>query len=225
MKCIAPMYIILQLNLASSPFVSVDITPLRLLRKSTELIPSGSMSFFRYFLNRVKAFTFENALTLLFSVPDLPALAAYYVDFITVRLGIPRKTISPAFLEELANYRWPGNVRELISGLERSILAARHEPTLFPKHLPMSIRIQLARDSVTGPPHSAAMVPPNASPPTTFAEAREATVAEAEAAYLRDLMQRTSSNTAEACRISGLSRSRLYALLGKYGISTANRPR
>lgn len=47
---------------------------------------------------------------------------------------------------------------------------------------------------------------------------REGAIDEAERQYLRELLVRTHSNVQEACRISGLSRSRLYALLKKHNL-------
>lgn len=43
-------------------------------------------------------------------------------------------------------------------------------------------------------------------------------LAEVERFYLAELMKCTSGNVPNACRISGLSRSRLYALLHKHEI-------
>ena len=60
------------------------------------------------------------------------------------------KGFSPDFLDVLAEYRWPGNVRELYSALESAAAHAQYEPTLFPKHLPTNIRIEVARSSVGG---------------------------------------------------------------------------
>ena len=48
---------------------------------------------------------------------------------------------------------------------------------------------------------------------------RESTVAAAEKQYLEKLMARTHGDVATACRISGLSRPKLYSLLKKYEIS------
>jgi two-component system NtrC family response regulator len=155
---------------------------------------------------------------------DLPALTVHYVLSLAARMGQPPKTVSPAFLEELLSYKWPGNVRELILALERSVLAAKDEPILFPKHLPVAIRVRLARESVASESDRPADGTP--APRTrkeTFAEAREAALATAEAAYLDDLMKQTGGDTVKACRVSGLSRSRLYALLGKYGVPTGKR--
>lgn len=44
-------------------------------------------------------------------------------------------------------------------------------------------------------------------------------IAEVEKHYLKELMKRTSGDVSLACRISGLSRSRLYALLHKHELS------
>jgi len=48
---------------------------------------------------------------------------------------------------------------------------------------------------------------------------REAALHEAERQYLEDLMSIAGGNIREACRISGMSRPRLYALMKKYRIS------
>jgi DNA-binding NtrC family response regulator len=42
----------------------------------------------------------------------------------------------------------------------------------------------------------------------------------AERQYLQDLMSQTRGHIRDACRVSGLSRSRLYALLKEHNIST-----
>ncbi len=63
--------------------------------------------------------------------------------------SIPQKGFAPEFFECLLAYDWPGNVRELINTLDRAIAEARHEPTLYPNHLPSYIRIQAARNTVS----------------------------------------------------------------------------
>jgi len=49
-------------------------------------------------------------------------------------------------------------------------------------------------------------------------EFRDSIYSDAEKKYLLDLMSLTANNVAEACHVSGLSTSRLYALLKKQGI-------
>ena len=136
------------------------------------------------------------------------------------------KGFSSDFLEALMLYDWPGNVRELINALERAISAAFQEPTLFPKHLPTEIRVRLARASVfkestahDGDPRSGAPRPVH----QTLKEFRDIALAKAESGYLEDLMHIAAGNIKEACRISGLSRPRLYALLKEHNIKAAKR--
>ena len=114
----------------------------------------------------------------------------------------------------------PAHVRELLNALERAISAAINEPVLFPKHLPTYIRVQLARASVGIQPFSNEIQdePPKASNQLKLAEVREAAMIEVERNYLKELVSVTGGDVSEACLMSGLSRSRLYALLKKYNI-------
>jgi len=49
-------------------------------------------------------------------------------------------------------------------------------------------------------------------------ELRDSVYSNAEKQYLHDLMAFADNNVTEACRVSGLSQSRLYAILKKHGI-------
>ncbi len=154
---------------------------------------------------------------------DIRELVFYYMDRMSEQYGTGTKGFSPEFWDTLFKYDWPGNVRELIQALEQSLTLAKPEPTLFPKHLPKHIRIQVARSEVKKKVPSPATLEDRgeASPSPeleSLQEARDSAMAEAESKYLRKLMERTEGNIKEAVRISGLSRSRLYTLLKKYGI-------
>jgi len=110
-------------------------------------------------------------------------------------------------------------VRELIQSLEKALLAAKDEPILFPKHLPTHIRIQVARNSFPKKPASRAKPEIRSSfskAPPKLKEIRKTAVSEAEQQYLKDLISFVGGDINEACRISGLSRSRFYTLLRKY---------
>ncbi len=131
------------------------------------------------------------------------------------------KGFSTDFFAVLMAYDWPGNVRELVQSLEKAIVSAQDAPTLFPMHLPQHIRIQLARKSV-----GRKVAAPVAGEPAagmnrlpSLAAAREAGLAEMEKEYLIKLTQESGRDVNKACQISGLSRSRYYALLKKYNIS------
>jgi two-component system NtrC family response regulator len=151
---------------------------------------------------------------------DIKALVRFHVDKFCERYDLPTKGYAPEFLDVLMRYPWPGNVRELINTLERTLATAHHEQTLYPKHLPSHIRVQVRREEMENDEsisqgevgHAVRKLP-------KLNEYRDSVYAEAEKQYLYDLMEITHHDIAEACRISGLSQSRLYALLKKNNIS------
>ena len=151
---------------------------------------------------------------------DVRDLVLDHMDRICKREGIRVKSFSPEFFETLEAYHWPGNVRELVNTLENAITNAGDDPILFPKHLPATIRVAVARASLrkNGCRGSAELLDSsrNLLPLRAF---RQNVLAGAEKQYLQQLMSRTASRIPEACRISGLSRPRLYALLKKHGLS------
>jgi two-component system NtrC family response regulator len=154
-------------------------------------------------------------------IEDIRDLIAYYAVKLCERHGIEPKEFSPDFYDTLMTYPWPGNVRELIHALERALLNGRYEHILFPKHLPIHIRARLARSSVSEreiPEDQGAEAPRVFS---TIQEARDRAIAEVEKKYLRDLIRLTQGNIKEACRVSGLSRSRLYLLLKKHNVPSS----
>ena len=119
----------------------------------------------------------------------------------------------------LTSYRWPGNVRELVNTLERTIAVARNEPVLFPKHLSMQIRIEVTRQSLKKEEAGSSLCQPTFESLPQLSDYRDAIYMQAEHKYLHDLIQSVDFNIQKACEISGLSTSRLYALLKKQGIS------
>jgi two-component system NtrC family response regulator len=89
---------------------------------------------------------------------------------------------------------------------------------VFARHLPESIRVAVARQVTTGRlTHEEA---PNRTPMVAHSlkQVREAAADAAEKDYLANLMDVTRANMGQACSVSGLSRSRLYALLKKHEI-------
>lgn len=155
---------------------------------------------------------------------DIVEIAIYHTARICKRSGLDVKQLSPDFLDAVVSYPWPGNVRELVNALERAIAAALSSPTLFRRHLPSSIRVQLAQ-AVVGdqpPAENDKTAMPIAMPSRdahTLKALREATYEKVEKAYLIDLMEKTGGDILTACKISGISRARLYQLIKKHGIT------
>ena len=138
----------------------------------------------------------------------------FHMARVCERYNIGTKGFSPEFLDALMAYDWPGNVREMVNAIERSITAAYSAPTLFQKHLPLDIRVKVARSAIKK--EQATFTAGGGLSLPHLTEHRQT----AERQYLQDLMFQTKGNIKEACRISGLSRSRLYALLKEHSITT-----
>jgi len=171
-------------------------------------------------LFRLRAFGIE--LPLLRERPeDIPEISEQHMKRLCRIYKTTEKGFSSDFFITLARYDWPGNVRELVNALERAIAAAREEPILFPKHLPTYIRVQVARSTAREESNgnSGHHIETTATFPT-IKEIRDTAISGAEQKYLKDLIASVSGDLGEARRVSGLSRSRLYGLLNKYGIKT-----
>ncbi|MEJ2698642.1 MAG: sigma-54 dependent transcriptional regulator, partial [Desulfuromonadales bacterium] len=100
-------------------------------------------------LYRLRAFTIELP-PLRERAEDIRDLARTHLDRLCECHGLASKGFSPDFLDALLAYSWPGNVRELANTLVRAFSAARFEPTIYPKHLPTNIRVQILKNSVHG---------------------------------------------------------------------------
>ncbi len=152
---------------------------------------------------------------------DIKTLVLYHSSKLCLAYGLPQKGFAPEFFACLMAYDWPGNVRELINTLDRALAEARHEPTLYPSHLPSYIRVKAVRNSVSKetPEISAAQAVAAGVNLPRLRDYREAVVAQAEREYLKELLALAKNDLQEACRISDLSQPRLYALLKKHRIS------
>jgi two-component system NtrC family response regulator len=152
---------------------------------------------------------------------DVIDLANYFVNMLSLRYGQKRKSFSPEFIEALKAYRWPGNVRELFQALDRVFATAIDSPTFHATHLPEEIRIELTKSNIKGEKQ----VP--ADDRGRFESAELPTWKkykyEVENTYLRQLLSKTDYNLAEACRVSGLSRARLYQLISKHKLFASSR--
>lgn len=185
---------------------------------------AGEGKFRQDLLFRLKALTIDLP-PLRARSQDIRDIAIYHVSRICARYGLEMKAFSPDFFDSLQAYHWPGNIRQLIHALERAVVSARYESTLFPRHLPTDIRVQLARSGFRGKEQIVSSSESLPSRPftdgsfVTLGELRQARMAEVESQYLKDLWDYTGGDVDRCCTIAGLSRSRLYALLQKYRIA------
>ncbi len=160
---------------------------------------------------------------------DIKAIAVHHTIKICDKYEVETRGFSSDFFDILRAYHWPGNVRELINVLEETINNARQESTLFPKHLPSHIRIQVARALVKPRKQDPAI---DSFPNNTldipaipkYRIFRETVLSEMEKNYFQNLMKSTRGDIQSACELSGLSRSGLYAILKRYNISRMGWP-
>lgn len=181
----------------------------------------------------VKAGTFREDLlfriqALLIQIPplrnrigDIKEIVNYYIMKLSDKYSWEQKEYSPEFLEAIMSYHWPGNVRELIHTIEYALSESSNEPTLFPVHLPIHIRSRLVKNSIveSRAPHTNYEKDCDIS--GSFPELRE-WLDTSEKEYFQRLINFTGGEIKEICRISGISRSKLYIRLKKYNLSRSD---
>lgn len=141
---------------------------------------------------------------------DINELVTHFISTLCRRYGLETKGISPDFIEALENHEWPGNVRELHQIIEQVFTSAFLGPTCFAIHLPDHLRVKQARADV-----SSSLTGTQASPTLpTWRDFREM----CEKSYLEKLKVLAEGNVSKACRISAISRTRLYQLMQKFDI-------
>lgn len=148
---------------------------------------------------------------------DIEEITVRKLHELSARYGIDTKAVSSEFLKVLTAHDWPGNVRELINVLEYVLASAGSDPTLFPKHLPPEYRLSKLEFEPAPVPRQdapAALKLDRIRDLPTLSDYRDLL----ERDYLKELMHRANTDRNTACRISGLSQSRLYSLLKKHGL-------
>ncbi len=152
---------------------------------------------------------------------DAKYIAMHCLDKLCAKQAVATRGFSPDFMEALEAYAWPGNVRELLSTVERALSAAGDDSTLFSRHLPVHLRVALAKletEKKLGTPKTASSPSRDDALPL-YREFRAEALETLEREYLEGLVAAAAGDYREACRISGLSKSRLYELLKKSGLS------
>jgi DNA-binding NtrC family response regulator len=133
---------------------------------------------------------------------DVLELAYRFVGELNPVLGRSVERIAAPAAELLLRYSWPGNVRKLHNVIERAmILAMADEITVA--HLPKDLRDE-ARAGDTGHVES---------------------LEEVEAAHIEHVLRLTRGNVKLAAHRLGISRSTLYAKMGKYKFASTSTAR
>jgi DNA-binding NtrC family response regulator len=128
---------------------------------------------------------------------DIPLLAEHFLSLFATEMGMTPPVWTPEALCVLEEYTFPGNVRELKNIIERTLIECGGKP-IQPEH----IRLQpnFAPKKVEGKP-----VPPHSTvAPLPF------NLEAAEQELIQRAIQETNGNIAEAARLLGVNRSRIY---------------
>ncbi|MCG8472031.1 MAG: sigma-54 dependent transcriptional regulator [Desulfobacterales bacterium] len=154
---------------------------------------------------------------------DIPLLAQHHTQRLAALYGLPDKRFEPGFFDMLKRCPWPGNVRELFNVVEHAFFASAERPAVHVMDLPQEIRIEVAKLSVEeGAPRQAPESPPSEPNPSFFSKG-EPSIKEVrnrvESTYLKQLIRHTQGCVLRMLRISGLSRSHLYAMLKRYDLT------
>ncbi len=185
-------------------------------RDLEQMVASGQ--FRKDLLFRLRALTIE-LLPLRRRKEDIEDLVRYHASRLCRAYGLKPKGFSIDLMEGLKAYDWPGNVREVINTIDGMLAAAANDSTLYIKHLPLQVRVQIVCGNLAPSEEKPAdQVHTDNGVLPGFKAYREA----AETRYLEDLMRMTQRNIPKACEISGISRSRLYEMLAKYGLNSPN---
>jgi len=141
---------------------------------------------------------------------DIKLLSTYFINRLCERYGLDTKGIAPEFFESLQGYDWPGNVRELYQTMEQVFTASFLGSTCFAIHLPEKIRVRQARAEF----ESQQQFEEKTRELSSWRKHKNM----CERSYIQKLKLASENNVSKGCRISGLSRTRLYQLLQKYDV-------
>ena len=129
---------------------------------------------------------------------DIPALVEHFITALgPALLGRPAAGISREAHERLLAHSWPGNVRELRNAVERALILS-DGAMITPEHLP-------------APPET---------PPEAEAAPRESLDLETtERELVERALRHAGQNKAKAARLLGLTRTKLYTRMQRFGLS------
>ena len=127
---------------------------------------------------------------------DVPLLAAHFLKIFAEEMGMAPPPLAPEAVEWLSAYAFPGNVRELKNAIERALIASGGT-AIERKHVQISAM-------------PAASVPREVRPAGPVAAGLPLNLEEAENALIQRALEQTRGNVAEAARLLGVNRSRIY---------------
>ena len=139
---------------------------------------------------------------------DIPLLAAHFIEQFSTEMNLPPPSISAAALIALGAHSFPGNIRELRNLIESALIAGNGRE-LTPAHLRF-LSTPPTPDTPALAPRPASLS--DATPPT---DSLPINLEAAERTLIRRAVTQTGGNIAEAARLLGVHRTRIYRVLSE----------
>jgi DNA-binding NtrC family response regulator len=133
---------------------------------------------------------------------DVPVLISHFLRMFAAEMGLKVPAISDEALAVLKQYEFPGNVRELKNLIERALIDSGTE-TIGRRHLHLlpsaGSVVSLAKQNVKA----------------EFVSSLPLNLAEAEDLLIQRALQESNGNIADAARMLGVHRTRIYRKLAQ----------
>jgi len=130
---------------------------------------------------------------------DIPLLAEHFLALFAKEMGLTPPALSRGTLQRLQNYSYPGNIRELKNIIERSLIEASGSPTIEPEHIAMDPDLfRTVADTDV------------AALDTDGIDDLPLNLERAEAVLIKRALEQTNGNVAQAARLLGINRTRIY---------------
>ncbi len=149
---------------------------------------------------------------------DILTIADYFVKYFSKAFNLKKHSMSQGFIQAICEYQWPGNIRELRNAIEYAIIAAHKNSDLLVQHLPINIKAYISKLRFSQKNIKTEEQALDAFP--TFFEFSVEQKKIIEKNYLDLLFDKAGNSTKKRMELSGLSKSRYYALLQKHSISS-----
>jgi len=135
-------------------------------------------------------------------ISDVPLLASHFLRIFAAEMGIKAPTLTQDAVAILKGYDFPGNVRELRNIIERALIESSGA-AIQPSHL------HLLRRHAPPANHNGRGLK------SDFAASLPLNLAEAEDILIQRALQETNGNIADAARLLGVHRTRIYRKLAQ----------
>jgi two-component system response regulator AtoC len=143
----------------------------------------------------------------------LPLLEHFVEELGPVVLGRPAAGISREAREHFLAHAWPGNVRELRNAVERALILCEGG-LINPEHLPWRAEAPRSAPLIPLPAPAAPTLPAGGEFP-----AQGVDLEAVERELIEGALKQTGRNKSRAARLLGLSRSKLYSRMERFGLA------